>query len=86
MEPVEVGKHLIIHPGVCHGEMTFKGTRIPVETVLVYLAKGWSFKKIRESWPEVKREAIVEAIQLATRVLLERYTPDKVVHEPVHPG
>jgi len=86
LDPLEVGRHFIVHPGVCHGALTFKGTRVPVETVLVSLAKGRTIDQIRESWPKVSREGIVEAIDLATRVLLERYTPEKVVHKPGHPG
>ena len=33
-------------PRVCHGqELTFKGTRVPVRTVLVYLAKGETIER-----------------------------------------
>ena len=40
MEPITVGPFLVVDPGVCHGKMTFKGTRMPVETVLSFLAQG----------------------------------------------
>jgi uncharacterized protein (DUF433 family) len=63
-----VGKYLVIDPRVCHGEMTFKGTRVPVETILPYLAKGYSHAYLRKSWPEVSTEAIAEAVQLATEL------------------
>ena len=65
MEPLEIGKHLIIDPRVCFGKLTFKGTRVPVETVLVSLTEGGTIKSILESWPFLKREAVEEAIQLA---------------------
>ena len=42
MEKVDVGKYIVIDPEICHGQMTFRGTRVPVDTVLVYLAKGYS--------------------------------------------
>gem|GEM_PF-6236567 len=37
-----VGRFLVKDPGVCHGRLTFKGTRVPVETVLHGLGKGRS--------------------------------------------
>ncbi len=41
---ISVGKHLVIDPRVCHGALTFRGTRVPVETVLLRLQR-------RSSWP-----------------------------------
>ncbi len=63
-KPVEVGEFLIVDPGVCSGRMTFKGTRVPVETILNRVAQGRSIESLRESWPEVSQEAIEEAIRL----------------------
>lgn len=40
MEKVDVGKYIVIDPEICHGQMTFKGTRVPVDTVLTFLGKG----------------------------------------------
>jgi uncharacterized protein (DUF433 family) len=68
-----VGKHLVIDPRVCHGQMTFRGTRVPVETILVYLAKGRSLEYIRKSWPEVPLEGITEAIALAAKSFLRQH-------------
>ncbi len=30
MEKVAVGKYIVIDPEICHGQMTFRGTRVPV--------------------------------------------------------
>ncbi len=68
-----VGKYLVIDPDVCHGEMTFRGTRVPVETILLYLAKGRSREYIRKSWPEVSAEAIAEALRLATELFIQHH-------------
>ena len=70
-EPVYVGKHMVVHPRVCHGELTFKGTRVPVETILIRLAQGRSISSLRKSWPEVSPEAIAEAVTMATDLLLK---------------
>ena len=87
MQPREVGQYLVTDPRVCHGQLTFRGTRVPVETALVYLAKGRSLDEIVADWPQLKREAVVEAVQLAAAALVERYArPVEKSHEPVHSG
>jgi uncharacterized protein (DUF433 family) len=85
VKPLRIGRYLIKDPGVCHGKLTFKGTRVPVETVLNRLGKGKSIDEILRSWPEIKRAAITEAIQLAAASLLERYQDQaETVREPTH--
>lgn len=66
MEPAEVGKYMVMDPRICFGKLTFKGTRVPVQTVLASMAaEARTLDEIRASWPRVKREAVEEAIQLA---------------------
>lgn len=66
MKALEIGKHLVVDAEVCHGKMTFKGTRLPVQTVLTLLGKkGRSVDYVLKSWPHLKREAIEEAVRLA---------------------
>lgn len=72
-ESRQVGKYLVVDPGVCFGKMTFRGTRVPVETILFYLGTGHSVEYLRKSWPEVSPDAIEEAVRLATDVFLEDY-------------
>jgi len=72
-EPTFVGEHLMIDSRVCHGELAFRNTRVPVETILRYLANGYSLAYLRKSWPEVSAEAIQEAVLLATARLVEHY-------------
>jgi len=71
MERVEIGRYLVSDPEVCHGQLTFKGTRILVETVLSYLAAGRTMEWVLAEWPRLSREAVQEAMQLATAALLE---------------
>ena len=77
MTRVEIGKYLVIDPEICHGQLTFKGTRIPVETALAYLAMGYSIEQIIRKWPQLRSDAIEEAVDIATEALLERYTPKR---------
>jgi uncharacterized protein (DUF433 family) len=76
-QPIFVGEYLVADPRVCHGKMTFRGTRVPVETILSYLAKGHSLAYLRKSWPEVRAEAIAEAVRLATELLVQHYQAPK---------
>lgn len=74
MRKVEIGNYLVIDPEICHGQMTFKGTRVPADTVLTFLAKGYSVDQLLRSWPELTRPAIEEAISLASQSLQTHYS------------
>ncbi len=87
MQPMNVGKHLVSDPRVCHGQLIFKGTRVPVHTVLVYLAKGRTINQLVADWPQLTTEAVAEAISLAADALVNRYQPPKKArHESAHSG
>jgi uncharacterized protein (DUF433 family) len=73
MRRTEVGTYLVVDPEICHGQMTFKGTRVPVDAVLRFLAKGDSVDQMLRSWPELTRAAIEEAIHLASQSLQTCY-------------
>jgi len=73
MKHTEIGTYLVIDPDICHGQLTFKGTRVPVDTVLALLAKGYSADQLLKSYPELSRAAIEEALQLAIDALQTRY-------------
>ena len=73
IERHEIGKYLVIDSEVCGGKLTFKGTRVPVSTVLTALTMGDYIDEATKSWPRVSREAILEALQLAAELVAERY-------------
>ena len=65
-----VGRHIVTDPGICHGKPTFRGTRIFVSDVLEQVADGMAWETVIHEWHgSVTREAIAEALQLATRAL-----------------
>jgi len=64
-----IGQYLVIDPDVCHGRLTFRDTRIPVDTVLHYLASGYSVGQLVQSWPELTVDAVKEAVILAADAL-----------------
>jgi uncharacterized protein (DUF433 family) len=63
MKRLEIGKYLVVDPIVCHGKLTFRGTRVPVSTVLTFLSMGDSIGDILRNWPELSREAVEAAIR-----------------------
>jgi uncharacterized protein (DUF433 family) len=69
----EMGEHIVSDPEICHGQLTFTGTRIMVKSVLEMLAKGWDWDRISLAYDRrISREAIAEAIKLASEALIEK--------------
>ncbi len=67
-----LGRYIVADPEICHGKLTFRGTRIMVADVLDQVAEGLAWETIIELWRgSVPREAIAEAIKLARQALLE---------------
>ena len=69
MQRQEIGKYLIVDPEICHGKLVFKGSRVPVSTVLTFLAMGDSIQDILRNWPQLKREYVEEAINFASNLI-----------------
>lgn len=67
----ELGQYIVADPEICHGQLTFKGTRIMVKSVLYYVAQGKDWDWISQQYfGKVGREAITEAVSLASEALL----------------
>ena len=62
----------IIHsdPETLGGTPVFVGTRVPVQTLLDYLAEGASLDEFLDHFPTVTREQAVAALELAKEMLL----------------
>lgn len=69
----EIGQYLVLDPEICHGKLTFRNTRIPVDVVFSYLGKGYSIDQLVRSWPQLTREAVEEAVHLASDSLQMRF-------------
>ena len=64
---VELGEYVVADPEICHGQLTFKGTRIMVKSVLFYVGQGKDWDWIsQEYFGKVSGEAIAEAVKLAS--------------------
>jgi len=68
-----LGKYIVADSSICHGQLTFRGTRIFVKDVLEQVASGMAWEAIIEEWRRsISREAIAEAVRLASQSLLEQ--------------
>ncbi len=67
-----IGRYIVADPSVCHGQPTFRGTRILVSDVLEQVASGMAWESIVEEWHEsITQQAIKEAVDLASQALLK---------------
>ena len=79
MKTKALGRYIMADPDICHGEPTFRGTRILVADVLDQIANGMAWEAIIEEWRgKLTREAIAEAVRLAREALIA-HTPELMV-------
>ena len=63
-----VGRYIVTDPAICHGQPTFRGTRILVADVLEQVAAGMAWETIVEEWRSgISRDLIAEAVRLASQ-------------------
>ena len=68
-----VGCYIVIDKRICHGQPSFRGTRVLVADVLEQVASGMAWEAIVEEWRgKVSHEAIAEAVRLAREALITR--------------
>lgn len=56
-------------PGVMSGAPVFAGTRVPVQTIVDYLAGGHPLDEFLDDFPTVSREQAVELLQHVKEML-----------------
>ena len=77
-----IGRYIVTDPKICHGRPTFRGTRVLVADVLDQVAAGLAWETIIDEWNgSISKEAIAEAVQLASQAL-QRHA-DELTVEPV---
>jgi uncharacterized protein (DUF433 family) len=68
----EFGTYIVADPKICHGRITFRGTRIFVNDVLEMVSQGMAWEKIIYEWHGfITTEAISEAVTIASRALFD---------------
>jgi uncharacterized protein (DUF433 family) len=61
---VDLGQYIVADPAICHGGVTFKGTRVFVSDVLADVERGLSWDFILERWGngKITKAALSEAV------------------------
>ncbi len=69
---IDLGQYIVADPEVCHGRVTFKGTRVFVADVLADVERGLSWDFIMQRWGggKISKAAVAEAVHLARNALL----------------
>jgi uncharacterized protein (DUF433 family) len=64
---IDLGQYIVSDPAICHGKVTFTGTRIFVPDVLADMQAGLSWDFIIRRWGggKISKAAIAEALHLA---------------------
>lgn len=71
-----LGRYLVVDPKICHGKMTFRGTRVFVSDILEDVADGLDWDVIVEKWHgSFPKAAIAEAVRLASETMFAQYEP-----------
>jgi uncharacterized protein (DUF433 family) len=83
-----IGRFVVADPAICHGQPTFRGTRILVADVLEQVAGGMAWETIVEEWRgDISSDAISEAVRLASQAFRDhsgQYAAPEYVLERVH--
>ncbi|MDX2001225.1 MAG: DUF433 domain-containing protein [Chitinophagales bacterium] len=66
---------ITINPDVCFGKPCIRGMRMPIATILDYLASGVSLEELLKDYPYLEREDILQALAFASEAMHERYIP-----------
>jgi uncharacterized protein (DUF433 family) len=82
MKTKRMGRFICADPNICHGQLTFRGTRILVSDVLELVAGGKNWDDIiEECHGSITRQAIAEAIRCAGLAIAQH--ADEYVERPV---
>ncbi len=67
--------NIVVSQEICSGKPRLKGTRIPVSSVLAYLAGGMSVDEFLKEFYWVQREAVLEALAFSAQTMNDRHIP-----------
>lgn len=74
----DIRQFTVSDPAIMRGEVVFRGTRVPLRTVLASLAAGDSVEMIVQSFPSLTREQVEAAIAFAAASAREDLPPPKL--------
>lgn len=63
---------IVSDPDILGGTPVFRGTRVPVDSLIDYLEAGDSLEEFLDNFPSVSRETAVAALEEARAFLMNR--------------
>ena len=70
---------IYITSDICNGKPVIKGTRIPVQTILEFLAAGDSVEEVLEEYPTITKKDIYACIDYASKLMANHYEVEKIL-------
>ena len=64
-----INRYISMDPAFCHGRPVFKGTRIPVSTILELMEGGMTIEGILKGFPSLSKQGIQAALHYAAQVI-----------------
>jgi uncharacterized protein (DUF433 family) len=71
---MNAGELITRDPDIMSGTPVFRGTRVPIKTLIDYLQGGHTLDEFLESFPSVDREQATDVLELAKRYLVSQAT------------
>lgn len=68
---MDISKFVVRDPKICGGEPVFRGTRVPLRTLLASLADGDDESDILASFPTLRQEHVRAAIAFAAAAAVD---------------
>lgn len=70
--PMKRESVVVSDPEILGGTPCFRGTRVPVDSLIDYLEAGDSLDEFLDNFPSVSREAAIAALEEAKAILTSR--------------
>lgn len=64
-------RQIIINPKILSGKPIFEGTRIPVDSILEFIAQGYNFNQILKEYPSLTKDDLSAAVKFAAKQIKE---------------
>lgn len=68
MALISINKYIVADPEICHGKLTFRGTRVMVWQILEMLAAGETVDEILADFPSIAKKHINAALSYAAQI------------------
>ena len=69
---MNAGELITRDPEIMSGTPVFRGTRVPIKTLIDYLEGGHTLEEFLEAFPSVDREQATALLELANRYLVSQ--------------